>query len=318
VLAAGLLAITFAAPAQANHPTGGPVPLLKVSAAVNQIRIISYGGLNGHKDGKPDVTPAQLHHDIVQLAKKTDLITVTEIVTQQRENALRLPGWGVCRPAGNDPGYLYRKALLTSLSCADYSVSKVKYYSNMGHRWVLPPKLTVGQLQVKATGMKVQVSVAHTISCAFSRDPHKTWIAPNELCTNGRMTSNRAYINANAQRPEAYKAFMAGWQRVDEQLIQTFHPDVDITAGDFNLDFKQDWVRKYLSSVWKDSAISWQRWAKYDYTHLMETYRGTHKVLLDGLLVSGEDVSFRHVSEAFPEMVSSDHSPSECVIRLGG
>jgi hypothetical protein len=316
MLAAGTLIVSLAAPAQANHPTSGPIKMLPADADDNTISHCGMGGLNGHKPGQPDVTPAQFAHDVARLAKHCDLITLTEIVTPQRANALRLNGFGLCWHPGADTGVLYTKAIISVKWCRDRSVSDVRYYSNMGHRWVLPTRITAAMLTVKSTGKTMLVSVAHAVSCAFSRH-NDGWIPGNQLCATGRTTASRTYIQQNLRRVAAYKAHMEGWQEWDKQLIQTYHPDVILRSGDFNLDFKKDWVREYLARVWKDSAIGWKKWSKSDYTHLMRTYHGTYKVLLDGTLLAGEGATFAHGSVSYPETRSSDHSPFEDIIRFG-
>lgn len=303
------------APASANTP--GPVRTLPIEASDTLIRHVEYSGLNGNKTGKPRVKPRQVHRDVAQLAIRTDLITMTEIGTTRRARAFTQPGWGLCW-TGKDTGILYRKAVFTELWCGDKQVANVRYYSEAGRRWVLPPRVTGALLQRTATGKRVLVTVAHTVSCAFSRS-NKGWMPANEFCTNGRRTHNRTYSRRNAYRVPSYKSQMAGWVNWVKQLQEVHHPDAVINTGDFNLDFKQPWVRSYLSSMWAPAdhpQISWRTWTRKDYTHLMTSWRGTRHLLLDGDLVSGEGVSLQQGSVAFPEMVSSDHSPVETVINV--
>src|SRR5690349_3040414 len=107
-VAAALSATVFiTAPAQANHP--GSVNTLRVNASPTLIRDIVFDMLNGNKPGKARVTPKQVHHDVALLSKRTDLITMTEIVTLARANAVRQPGWGLCWHPGMDAGVLYNK-----------------------------------------------------------------------------------------------------------------------------------------------------------------------------------------------------------------
>jgi hypothetical protein len=312
--AAAIAATVFnTAPALANHP--GPVSTLQVSASANLIRHIEFSMLNGNKPGQPRVTPRQVHKDIVTLSKRTDLITMTEIVTLSRANALRMEGWGLCWQPGMDAGVLYRRAMFHLEWCKRKRVSDTKYYSELGKKWVLPGHITAALLKVKATDKTVLITAGHAVSCVISRTL-KDWMPSNQLCTNGRTTTNRTYIQRNAVRVDAYKAHVNGWSDWTDELVATYVPDVLLTTGDFNLDFKQYWVRKYLGTVFEGQEESWRKWRDSDYTHLMRTLWGYRRVLLDGDFVSGEGVTYLRGSVSFPEMESSDHSPVETLIRI--
>jgi hypothetical protein len=302
-------------PAQANHP--GSVSTLRVNASPTLIRHVEFSMLYGNKPGKPRVTPSQVHRDLVTLSKRTDLITMTEIVTSTRANAVRLDGWGLCWHPGTDAGVLYNKDMFYQNWYRSRKVSDTRYYSEMGNRWVLPGHITACMLTVKATGKTVLVTAGHAVSCVMSRRGDG-WIPRNQLCGNGATTSNRAYIQRNPRRIAAYKDHLNGWAKWDKALEATYKPDVNVLTGDFNLDFKKFWVRKYLSTVFDGKEMSWRKWAPEDYTHLMRTYHGIYHVLLDGDFVSGEGVTYQRGSVSFPEMVSSDHSPVETLIRIPG
>jgi hypothetical protein len=249
--------------------------------------------------------------------KRTDLITLTEIATPQRAEALRSERWGLCWHRGADTGVLYRRVVFRAKWCRDRFVTNARYFSQMTRRWVRPSRITAAMLVEKASsGRQVLVTVGHAVSCAFSRF-NDGWIPDDQLCSNGRRTTDHGYIRRNSLRVPAYKAHLKGWADWVTALVGMHDPDVVVTTGDFNLDFKKHWVRKYLAHVWKESEMSWKKWADGDYTHLMRTYHGTYKVLLDGTFVSGEGVSFSHGSVSFPEMTSSDHSPTEDIIDAG-
>jgi hypothetical protein len=314
--AAGTLAAVISGPAQANRP-GGSVETLQVTPAPGLTPHIHKSLLFGHKPGEPNVTPAQIRADIKPLTKRTALISLTEIINVQRANAVRFDGWGLCWPRGADSGLMFRKSLFSKKWSGAKRVSTARYYSELGNRWVLPQAITGCLLVEKATGKKVLVTVGHAVSCAFSRH-NDGWIPANQLCTNGGTTANRAYINRNPLRVFAYKQHIKQWHQWVIDLTVRFTPDVVMTTGDFNLDFKKFWVRQYLGNIWKESQLGWQDWGRNDYTHLMRTLWGTKKILLDGTFISGEGVSFQHGSVPFPETVASDHSALEDVVQFTG
>jgi hypothetical protein len=317
-LLAGLFSVISAAPAQANRP-GEPVRLLQAEVGVPSISHVHASLLNGNKPGEPRVTLRQTHDHVASLTEGADIITLTEVNTWQRANAVRQNGWGLCWQPGDDSAVLFRKAFASKKWSASKSVTQVRYYSSLGHRWVLPPKITACLLVLKAPeveGKRVLVTVGHAVSCAFSRW-NNGWIPANQLCSNGRTTANRTYIRQNRVRPYAYKMHLKGWANWERTLASRFHPDVELTTGDLNLDAKKAWVRKYLRSVWGSRMLlGWQKWADRDYTHLMQTYHGTYRLLLDATLISGAGVSYQHTSVAFSEQVASDHSPLQDIIGL--
>lgn len=313
---AAVVGATLLDPASAGPRRDLP-PEYAADPAPALVRHVHLSGLHGHKPGRPPVRPAQVRRDIDRLAPRADLLTTTEVNGVQRAAAMRPPGFGQCWIRGAETAVMFRLSRLSLVRCWVRQVApRAHWFNDLTGRWAPMHTVTAALLRLRSTGATLLVSVAHTPPCVESPSG-RTWMSPRIGCGRGHRASSRVARRRNASRPAAYRALTRGWAAWVGSLRSTYRPTATISTGDFNLDFKRAWVRRWLLRAHRPAGvtqITWRSWSRRTDTMADHNFGRARYRLVDATLVGGGSVA--RPARAFAERVSSDHAPFEDVIRV--
>ncbi len=247
-----------------------------------------------HASGRYDVPGRVLEKDLDRLMAVSDLVTTTEIHNRHRASALREPGWqrfwrpgrlsGECGMSWRADEWELVTGTTARLTRKSFRLAANDRRKKVGHA-------ATAVLRSVATGRTVLVSVAHMPSNVESAD--------------GRHWSHDA-----RDRVDAYKDAMRGWRAHVHAMITEQAPDVVLVTGDWNLDLKRGWVRRWLRGQWRGLGLTNLDW-KTPYprggTLVDHRFGRTRKRLIDATFMSGG--SYAWAGHLYHDVASSDHNP---------
>jgi hypothetical protein len=254
-----------------------------------------------HASGRYDVPRRVLEKDLDRLMAVSDLVTTTEMHNRQRASALRESGWQRFWQPGRlagECGMSWRadEWKLVTGTTARLTRKTFRTAANDGRKRVGYAATVV--LRSVATGRTVLVSVAHMPSNVESAD--------------GRHWSHESRARVNA-----YKDAMRGWREHVHSMITAQAPDVVLVTGDWNLDLKRGWARRWLRGQWRGQGVTNLDWkAPYPRGGTLVDHRfgRTRKRLIDATFISGG--SYAWAGHLHHDVASSDHNPYRETIAL--
>ena len=254
-----------------------------------------------HTSGRFDVSRRVLEKDLDRVIAESDLVTTTEIHDKRRASALEEPGWQrFWRPGrlAGECGMSFRtdKWQLVTGSTPVLTRKTFRIASNDGRKSV--GHAATALLRSVATGRTVLVSVAHMPSNVESAD--------------GKDWSHSAKDRVNA-----YKDAVRGWKEHIRATVKQEAPDVVLVTGDWNLDLKRSWVRRWLRGKWDDLGITnldWKAPLPHGGTLVDHRFGRTRKRIIDATLLSGG--SYAWAGHLQHDIASSDHNPYRETVAL--
>jgi hypothetical protein len=293
LLLTGTASTLAAAAALALTATASQSPEFRpVASATGQFTHVHTSGF-----GQSDL--GSLQRDAAAFRASADLITMTEVQTAARRDALAGTGfavvWNPGSSASAENGIAYRTSVFDLVSSESTPVSTLSYARGSGTSRVVPDA-TTAVLREKATGKTVLVSVLHTPSLVERPNGKGWWMR-------------------DANRIAAYKEAMTGWRDAIVAERNAVHPNAVIVAADFNLDYKRAWVRSYLTDTWDNLGAIDTAWTQGSRgSTFTDVKRGrTRHRLIDNTFAAGADLSSQHV---IGDVTSSDHNPYAETVTL--
>jgi len=254
-----------------------------------------------HSSGRFNVSRRLLEKDLDRFMADTDLVTMTEVHSTSRASALKEPGWERFWQSGHrrgECGMSWRTSAWTLVTGTTAVLTRKTFHTARNDK-----RKTVGRaasvvLRSVSSGRTVLVSVGH-------------------LPTNVERADGRGWSHESPDRVAAYKDAIAGWRRHVRAMVGEQAPDVVLVTGDWNLDLKRSWVRRWLRGKWDDLGITDLTWkAPYPRggTFVDHLFGRTRRRLIDGTLMSGGSYSW--AGHLMHDIRSSDHNPYREAIAL--
>lgn len=205
----------------------------------------------------------ELEKDFDYYMARTDILTVTEVQNDRRSAKLAEKGWKYFAATGVRGGDECAVAWKNSVWKLEWKKAlKVsqKTWKRKGNT-VAPLHASTVVLRHKQTGFKLLISAMH-----FPALVEDVWRTPKA---------------AQDARVQTYKRSITNWKKHINQQEMKHKPDGVILTGDWNLDFKKNWVRNYVMSEFKPRGfkLSWKHFPSNG-TH----YRGR---IIDASLFKG-------------------------------
>lgn len=233
-----------------------------------------------HSSSRFDRAPVSLFKAFKRYAKRSDLITWTEIEAETRERVLRtLKGWNLIsgdKSYANDCGISYRATRLRLVESGNESTGAERY-SNVKGLLRDPAFVTWGVFEDLITGDTLVVVVVHLASSI-----------------EGDLARKR-----NTRRTASFLTGFAGTMKIARRLRKEYKADGAMVVADFNLNFKLAWVRALVKSLAPRWQHTWKRLPK----------GGTHgSRVIDATLLWGR-LRVHGSAGLMRDDQSSDHRP---------
>jgi len=220
-----------------------------------------------------------LHRAVLKYAQTAQVITLTEVATEGREDALAVPGFGVVvgdKGLKDDSAIVYDKSVFKVIFHESYLVSH--HLFKLGGHLSSPLYAQNAVLEHLESGKRVVVSVCHFPSGV-----------------EGDLAHHR-----HTDRVVAWHQATNNLRRRSNQLKTHFKTDASILAGDWNINFKHRWARAAIKVKFPMWKLVWSAVDRLP-------SRGTHgSRLIDGAVLKGLKVIAAYVDI---DDNSSDHGP---------
>ena len=254
-----------------------------------------------HASGRYDVPRRVLEKDLDRFMADTDLVTTTEIHDKRRASALEEPGWQRFWQPGRlagECGMSWRADTweLVTGTTAELTRKTFRTAANDGRKKV--GHAATALLRNIATGRTVLVSVAH-------------------MPSNVEAADGRGWTHEAQDRVNAYKDAMTGWKEHVRAMVKAHAPDVVLVTGDWNLDLKRSWVRRWVRGKWDNLGItnlSWKAPFPRGGTLVDHRFGRTRKRLIDATLLWGG--TYAWAGHLHRDVASSDHNPYRETVAL--
>ena len=231
-------------------------------------------------------SPANLENALDVFRTKSSVITMTEVGRDDRKRTIAEKGWGWFSGSGGEAGV---DECSTSWELATWTqvyaravklIGRWPTYTG-GTRWAVYANTVV--LKHKTSGHRVLFSTIHT---------------PNKI---GGASGFKPQGANGAERIASYKRMIKNWDDHIAQVARNQKADCIVISADFNIKFRNGWVRTYLVNSFKDLKMK-QSWKHF-------TGGGTFgRAIIDGSLYVG--LSTDQGSFVIPDPGnSSDHNP---------
>jgi len=254
-----------------------------------------------HSSGRFNVPRRLLEKDLDRFMADSDLVTMTEVHSTSRASALEETGWQRFWRSGahrGECGMSWRTSRWTLVTGTTARLTRKTFRTAANDKRKSVGFAATVVLRSVASGRTVLVSVAH-------------------MPSNVERADGRGWSHDARDRVAAYKDAIAGWKRHVRAMVGQQAPDVVLVAGDWNLDLKRSWVRRWLRGKWDDLGITDLDWkAPFPRGGTLDDHRygRTRKRLIDATLMSGASYSWAgHLQH---DIASSDHNPYRETIAL--
>lgn len=223
-----------------------------------------------HSSGRFDESAAAFRLAVLMYAALCVALTVTEVDRNARARVLQMPGWnGTWGDKGprDDCGITTKKSDLTVIHEETWTLSHRRYV-NERHELADTTEAAFQVCQDVETGEPVLLGSVHT--------PHEHLVLAEQLRTN----------HVHTDVALAYVDIVDGYFRRARELMHEYKIRHAALSGDWNLDFRQAWVRAWFAKHHPAWTLNW------DPKHLPA--KGTHgreiidATFLFGLVVVGQ------------------------------
>lgn len=250
-----------------------------------------------HCSSRFDRSVASLETALDQWMADSTLITLTEVATGNRAQALREKGWG------------YYNATQQGGRADDAAVCWRKDTWREQQHWIR--KLTGRYRSVYQYLSGIWTS---TVLLKHTGSGHTLLVSVSHLPSGVEGLGGRHWSQADEfwrARKEAYQSSMKHWSTHVRSLVRSKRPDAVMVVADWNIDLKDQWFRAYLHEHWGPLGLkhAWQ-----DFPTAGGSLGGNR--IIDGTLYSGLSTEGAHL---LPRSASSDHRPyRESFTLVGG
>jgi hypothetical protein len=222
----------------------------------------------------------------------SSLITLTEVASANRAQALREKGWGYWNATAmggraDDAGICWEKDTWRE---QQHWIRKLYGRFQSTNQWLSGLWATTALLKHTSSGHLLLVSVSHL---------------PHDAGLQGQSTNEAGW----RARKEAYQTSMKAWSTHIADLNRKKKPDALIVCGDFNVNLKDNWFRHYMLHHWSsmDLKLAWKNFPTEGGS------LGGNRII-DGTWYHGMSTDG---ATLMPRSASSDHRPYKETFTLG-
>lgn len=263
-------------------PTGGPGTLVR----------------HVHASHYVEVPAGETEPDVDRVMAMTDVVTMTEVQDRDRAAVLREAGWQRVWPAGAGRG---ARNVGISLRRAVWEV--------VDQGWVRTTPLTF----VRAGGATSEAQAAVWALAEHRRTGATLLVSVAHLPPS--VTRDGDWNDAVPQRVAVWRDAVAGWVAHTRSVVDAVDPDAVLVTGDWNVDVRQERLRRVLDAAWSPLGLE----LSFDALPEGHTFDGLGGLgVIDLTYAGGATARVARAGCILTELPSSNHDAVETVLRVPG